>query len=50
MVAGENVMVACGNATALQLLEVQQEGRRRMAAADFLRGAHLPAGEQLGLL
>jgi methionyl-tRNA formyltransferase len=30
--------VACGGGTALDLLEVQPEGKRRMAAADFVNG------------
>ncbi len=34
--------VACGGGTALELLEVQPEGKRRMAARDFVNG--LPAG------
>jgi methionyl-tRNA formyltransferase len=34
--------VACGGVTALELLEVQPEGKRRMAARDFVNG--LPAG------
>jgi methionyl-tRNA formyltransferase len=35
--------VACGGGTALDLLELQPEGRRRMAAADFLNGiGHRP--------
>jgi methionyl-tRNA formyltransferase len=30
--------VACGDGSALEVLELQPEGRRRMAAADFLNG------------
>jgi methionyl-tRNA formyltransferase len=32
----------------LSLIEVQQEGKKRMGTAEFLRGYHLPAGERLG--
>jgi methionyl-tRNA formyltransferase len=35
--------VACGGGTALDVLELQPEGKKRMAARDFLNG--LPAGE-----
>ncbi len=41
-VAGGTLRVACGGDTALELLEVQPEGKRRMAARDFVNG--LPAG------
>ena len=33
----------------LSLLEVQIEGKKKMPAADFLRGATLKAGDRLGL-
>lgn len=45
---GDEIRVACGDHTALRLLEVQPEGKRRMAAKDFLNGAHVCAGERLG--
>jgi methionyl-tRNA formyltransferase len=41
-VTGGGLRVACGGGTALELLEVQPEGKRRMAARDFING--LPAG------
>jgi methionyl-tRNA formyltransferase len=41
-VVGGSLRVACGGGTALELLEVQPEGKRRMAARDFVNG--LPAG------
>lgn len=47
-VAGENLIVACGNNTALRLLEVQLEGKRRMPARDFLNGSQIRIGEKLG--
>lgn len=37
------LLVACGNGTVLQLIEVQGEGGKRMAAADFIRGHAVPA-------
>lgn len=44
---GDQLVVACGDQSALSLLEVQPEGKRRMAARDFLNGAHLSTGERL---
>ena len=48
-VEGDRWLVGCASGTALQLLEVQLEGKRRMLAADFIRGYHLRSGEKLGL-
>jgi methionyl-tRNA formyltransferase len=45
---GDDFLVKCGAGTALRLLEVQPEGKRRMSARDFLNGSHLRAGEKLG--
>jgi methionyl-tRNA formyltransferase len=45
---GDKLLVACGDRTALEVLEVQPEGKRRMAARDFLNGAHVRAGERFG--
>ena len=39
--------VQCGDG-ALALLEVQAPGRRRMAAADYLRGRRVAPGARLG--
>ena len=44
---GDNLLVACGQNTLLQLLDLQLEGRRRMTAAEFLHGAQLQPAEQL---
>ena len=41
------MVVACGSG-ALEVLEVQRQGKRRMAAQDFLNGAGLAPGERLG--
>ena len=40
--------VGCGDGVAIQLSEVQMEGKRRMTAAEFLRGFQLRSGERLG--
>ena len=44
----EQLFAVCGENSALQLLEVQPEGKRRMAAADFIRGYHPQTGDKLG--
>ena len=44
--ADVRLVVACGEG-AVEVLEVQQEGKRRMAAADFLRGYELEKGAVL---
>ena len=46
-VHGEHLRVHCGGGTRLLLLEVQLEGKRRMPAADFIRGARPRVGEHL---
>lgn len=39
--------IACGDGIGLELLEVQYEGARRMAAEDFLRGHPMKLGDQM---
>ncbi len=46
--AGGRLVVACGGGTALELVEVQPEGRRRMDASAFLAGSRLAPGSVLG--
>lgn len=41
------IVMACGSGTLLQVKELQPDGKKRMAAADFLRGHPLTAGETL---
>ncbi len=45
---GEDFVVACGDKTALRLVEIQIEGKRRMRARDFLNGTQIQIGERLG--
>jgi methionyl-tRNA formyltransferase len=45
---GDRLLVACGDETALRILELQPEDSRRMSARDFLNGAHVEVGESLG--
>jgi methionyl-tRNA formyltransferase len=47
-VEGERLLVGCGEGTAIELLEVQLEGKKRTPASDFLRGYRLRPGEKLG--
>jgi methionyl-tRNA formyltransferase len=47
-VEGERLVVGCGEGTAIELLEVQLEGKKRTPASDFLRGYRLRPGERLG--
>src|SRR5712692_1685322 len=45
---GDRLVIACGEATALRVSELQTEGGRRLSARDFLNGMHLKVGEFLG--
>jgi methionyl-tRNA formyltransferase len=45
---GDNLVVSCGGHTALRLLEVQPEAKRRMSARDFLNGTRLKVGDRFG--
>ncbi len=45
---GDDLLVRCGKETALRLLEVQPEGKRRMSVRDFLNGTHLKIGNRFG--
>jgi methionyl-tRNA formyltransferase len=45
---GESVLVGCGNASILELFEVQVEGKKRMTARDFANGYRPQPGELLG--
>jgi len=46
-VSGEGLIVACGSG-ALELLEVQLEGAKRMSAEDFMRGQRITEGTVFG--
>ncbi len=45
---GDRLLIACGDSTALRILELQPEDSRRMSARDFLNGSHIKVGEVLG--
>ena len=46
--ARNRLSVACGSGTALEILELQLEGRKRVNAAAFLNGQRLHDNERLG--
>ena len=45
---GEDLVVQTGQGSALSILELQPESKRRMHVRDFLNGSHLKAGESFG--
>jgi len=45
---GNRLFVGCGRGTAIELLELQLEGKKRTSAEDFLRGYRPLPGEKLG--
>jgi methionyl-tRNA formyltransferase len=44
----KRLLIVCGEATALEPLEVQVEGRKRISAEAFLNGQRLNENEVLG--
>jgi methionyl-tRNA formyltransferase len=44
----DNLVVRCGEGTALRLIEVQPEARKRLSARDFINGLHLKVGDRFG--
>jgi methionyl-tRNA formyltransferase len=47
-VAGDRLLVGSGDNSALELFEVQPEGKKRMSARDFVNGYRPTNAEQLG--
>jgi methionyl-tRNA formyltransferase len=45
----KRMWIACGEATAIEPIEVQLEGKKRMSAEAFLNGQHLQDNEKLGV-
>ena len=45
---GDELVVQCGAKTALRVLEVQPEARKRMAARDFVNGMRVKVGDRFG--
>jgi methionyl-tRNA formyltransferase len=47
-VAGDRLLAGCARNTAIELVEVQLEGKKRMPARDFVNGHRVKPGETLG--
>ena len=47
-VEGNRLLVGAAENTAIELLEIQPEGKKRMAARDFIHGYHPQPSEKLG--
>jgi methionyl-tRNA formyltransferase len=47
LIEGQRLLVACAQSTWLELLELQLEGKKRLMAAEFLRGMQLASGARL---
>ena len=47
-IADDRLIVGCGEGTALELAELQPEGKKRMTARDFIHGYRPHSGEKLG--
>jgi methionyl-tRNA formyltransferase len=47
-VEGDHLLVGCGDGRAIDLLQVQLEGKKRTSASDFIRGYRPLPGERLG--
>ena len=45
---GDELLVSCGEQTALRLLEVQPEARKRLTVRDFVNGLHVKVGDRFG--
>lgn len=47
-VSGDKLLAGCGAGTALELLQVQPEGKKAITAREFMSGYRLAQGEKLG--
>jgi methionyl-tRNA formyltransferase len=47
-IEGQRLFVACADTTWLELVELQLEGKKRLAVDEFLHGNQLPPGARLG--
>ena len=45
---GDDLVVRCGEETALRLIEVQPEARKRIGVRDLINGLHLKVGDRFG--
>jgi methionyl-tRNA formyltransferase len=47
-ISSNKLLVGCGNNTALEILELQLEGKKRTSPREFIQGYHPKPGERLG--
>jgi methionyl-tRNA formyltransferase len=45
---GDDLIVNCGEETALRVIEVQPEARKRIRVRDLINGMHLKVGDRFG--
>lgn len=45
---GDDLLVSCGEESALRLIEVQPEARKRVGVRDFINGMHVKVGDRFG--
>jgi methionyl-tRNA formyltransferase len=45
---GDQLLVSCGEQTALRLLEVQPEARKKVTVREFINGLHVKVGDRFG--
>ncbi|QQL45310.1 methionyl-tRNA formyltransferase [Sulfuriroseicoccus oceanibius] len=45
---GESITIACGGGSALEVTQIQPEGKRRMEVRDFVRGHAITIGDRVG--
>ncbi len=48
LIEGDSLVVGCADGTALELLQLQPEGKKRLPARDFIHGYRPQSGEKLG--
>ena len=48
VVQGDDLVVQCGAKTALRLLDLQPEARKRVTPRDFINGLHVKIGDRFG--
>jgi methionyl-tRNA formyltransferase len=48
LVKDDRLFAGCGNSSALELLEVQPEGKKRISSRDFVHGYHPHVDEKIG--
>jgi len=48
VVHGDDLLVSCGEQTALRLIEVQPEARKRIPVRDFINGMRVKVGDRFG--